>query len=69
MPCEYCKHYEEEYECMSCRYSMPDRFEPEGKCQTCRFDPRKHGICNRCVDYDKHQPTKEVTGGVSRPVN
>ena len=58
-PCECCKHIEDgggDAACMSCKHNAPDNFEPDGKCATCQYDPRLHGVCVRCVDYDKHEP-------------
>jgi hypothetical protein len=56
--CECCKHIEDgggDAACMNCKYNAPDRFAAGGKCATCRFDPRLHGVCNFCVDHNKYQ--------------
>ena len=62
-PCACCKHAEDcgwDSTCIDCQYAGTDKFEASGKCSTCRYDPRKHGVCGQCVDYDKYQPNDEL---------
>jgi hypothetical protein len=64
MPCGCCVHESDGMRCLRCKHSSPDQFEPAGKCATCKYDPRLHGVCVRCVDYDKHEPI----AGIERPM-
>jgi len=57
-PCPCCEHYEDgdgDMQCLDCKHNGSDNFKPSGKCATCAYDPRLHGICMRCVDGDKHK--------------
>jgi hypothetical protein len=58
-PCGCCDHVEDgrgDMACLRCKHNAPDNFAAAGKCATCQYDPRKHGVCRQCVDYDKHSP-------------
>ncbi len=63
-PCACCKHEEDcgwDSNCIDCKYAGTDKFEPAGKCATCEYDARKHGICGQCVDFDQYVPNVERT--------
>lgn len=54
--------------CFSCVHNPThgDHFVVAGRCATCRYDPRQHGICELCVDHDQHAlKTPAPTPGVS----
>ena len=64
-PCGCCKHIEDgggDAACMNCKHNVPDNFEFDGKCTSCRYDPRLHGICAKCVDHDKYESNNELSG-------
>ena len=63
-PCKHCAHVDScggSAACLWCRWSLGDRFTPVADCATCRFDPRQHWICSRCVDNDQWTDGKANT--------
>jgi hypothetical protein len=63
-PCAVCVHNEDgggDAACLGCKQIAPDNFtlDPQCLCASCQYDPRLHGVCERCVDFDKY----ELKGG------
>lgn len=64
-PCDCCVHYwqgEGDSYCIRCKHSAEDNFLAGNKCASCQYDPRLHGICKRCVDYDQYTPNATHDG-------
>jgi hypothetical protein len=63
VPCKCCTHNSRglgSAMCRRCKWAWTDQFAPSRLCVTCRFDPRLHAVCARCVDHDQwteRQPT------------
>ena len=62
--CVCCQHYETGFgnmSCLKCKHVANDNFKAGGKCRTCKYDVRIHGICKRCVDHNQHAPNNPIT--------
>jgi hypothetical protein len=68
-PCDHCYYMTTTTRaaCSDCKHAeRKDHFEPVRLCASCQYDPRWHGVCAGCVDYDKYHPGHALGEGEQR---